>query len=282
MGHADVDEFIVRCARGAPRLEFGEKRIAKDDVVDRFAHDAVGLEFEGCLEEGDLEFLAFAGAFAVEEGGTDAHRGRQARRAVGHGGAGDGGGGAVFIGLGFGGHKAAVGLGDDVGAGTGGVGAGFAEAGDAGVDEPGIERAKGRVVDAHPRGDARAVVDEHDIERGDEAVDCRAPFGFRKVDGEAALAAVEGLEVLAFVGDDGGAVAPGFAFEWFDLDDVGAEIGEGHAGEGSGHDLGEFEDADARERSGGHARGNPRPRVAMTLRWTSEVPPRMVAGTMPM
>ena len=31
-----------------------------------------------------------------------------------------------------------------------------------------------------------------------------------------------------------------------------------------------------------YPRGRPRPRVAMTLRWTSLVPPRIVAGTMAM
>jgi len=35
-------------------------------------------------------------------------------------------------------------------------------------------------------------------------------------------------------------------------------------------------------RSACHERGRPSPRVAMTLRCTSLVPPRMVAGTVPM
>ena len=238
-----------------------DERVAERDVVDGFAHDLVRLELECGLEEREAKFLALAGALAVEQGRADAHGGSEARGPVDDGGPGDGSGRAHVVDLGLGGHEAAVRLRDDVGAGARGERPGLAEAGDARVDEGWVEGAEGGVVDAETLRDAGAVVDEDDIELRDEAVDEFLAGGAAKVDGEAALAAIERLEVLALVGHDGGAVAAGFAFERFDLDDVRAKIGERHAGEGTGNNLGELEDANPREGASAH-RGAPLIRAA--------------------
>ncbi len=220
----------------------------------------------------------------MEQGGANAHRGCKPGCPVQVGAAHQLLRRAVLVHLGFGRHDAAVSLGHDVAAGALGVRPCLAEARDVGVDQPWVQRGEAGVSDVQPFGDACTVVHQDDVESRDDPVDQGLPVRVREVDRQAALAAIERLEVLALVWDYGSAVTAVFAARRFDFHHIGAHIGERNARKWPGDDLRKLEHADARERTRWRVHqplGRPRPRVAMTFRWTSLVPPRIVAGTMP-
>jgi hypothetical protein len=187
------------------------------------------------LEEGALDELAFAGAFAVEEGGADGHADGDASGVIG-----DGRGEALRFAVGselaIAGDETGVGSGCDIGSAGAGHGAERAEAGEVSVDQTGVDCFEGVIVDAEALGDAGAVVDGDDIDLRDDVVEELAAFFGGEIDGETALTAVERLEALALAGDDGTGITIGVAGEWFDLDDVCTEIGEKDAVERHGDD----------------------------------------------
>src|SRR6476620_2365937 len=81
-----------------------------------------------------------------------------------------------------------------------------------------------------------------------------------QVERDAALAAVEFMEVQRVTMAEGGAHLPRIvaAIGFLHLDDCGAEIGEDGAREGPGQDLAELNDLDAGEN--GHVAGSTVPR----------------------
>ncbi len=98
----------------------------------------------------------------------------------------------------------------------------------------------------------RAVVDYDDIDFGHQAIDDLARLRFLKGEDKRLLSTVQCLKPLGFAGHELAELAPGFALGRFDLDHLGAHIGEVLAAEWAGDDLREFEDPDPRERSGCH------------------------------
>ena len=206
------------------------------------------------LQQRELQLLTATAALALEEGRADRHRRGDARRAV------DDGRGLlrqrhpVLVDLPLGRHQTAVRLRHDVRAGACRIRAGLAEAGDARVDQVRPRLAQARVVDAQPLGHAVAVVAQHDVEvRHDPPHEVTRTIGL-EVDREAALAAVERLEVLTFVRDYRGGVAPILAARRLDLDHRRTQIGEVHPGHRPGDDLRELEHTDAAQRPRGLAR----------------------------
>ena len=119
----------------------------------------------------------------------------------------------------------------------------------------------GEIVIAEPELGERAGLEvlQHDVgARGERAHDPLA-FGVREVDGDRALAAVDGEEIAGVAGfaaevvleerraPSAGVVAGTGALY---LDHVGAEVGQDLARPGSRHDAAEVEHADMRQGSG--------------------------------
>ena len=111
-----------------------------------------------------------------------------------------------------------------------------------------MQRRERPVVDPESLKDALPEVDREHVETGQDALDQLAPGLGLEVDEDAALAAVDGLEALALVGDDRAEVAVRVAAgRPLDLDHLRAEVGEHAAGERSGDELGEFQHPDSLE-----------------------------------
>ena len=124
---------------------------------------------------------------------------------------------------------------------------GLTIAADRTVDKAGIERRKRLIVDAQPRGHARAITLDHDVRPFGQPQESRAVCVVLEVQGDALLAAVHGGKEA---GEHG---ARGVARGTFDLDDLGPHLGQLLRGIGSGQKLGQIEDAKPRKRcSAGH------------------------------
>ena len=100
----------------------------------------------------------------------------------------------------------------------------------AAIDEPRVERLQGFVVDTEPEFHVRAIVLDHDIHRLDQPVEDRAAVRFLEVERQAALVAMQVLEIRAV------AVARHVVAlaRHLDLDDVGAPISQMPGAGGSG------------------------------------------------
>src|SRR5208282_6720804 len=107
-------------------------------------------------------------------------------------------------------------------AGAVAVGPVLAEAGDAGIDEAGVERLQALVIDAETEFHVRAIVFHENVRLLDELLQDRDTLGVLEIEGDAALVAVDVLEV--------GAVAlptqAPIALRRLDLDHVRPPIGE--------------------------------------------------------
>ena len=185
-----------------------------------------------------------SGLQAGEEGGGDGGVGVEAGGDVG--GEGPGAvGDAVRAAVGV--HEAGEGLGGGVGDRALGIGAGLAEAGDGEVDEFGVFGGEGVVADAEAGGDAWAEAFDEDVGLEGEGAEDGFCLGVLEVELEGALAAVEGKGHggLGVVGEFGAEAAGPVAFGGFDLDDVGAVLGEEHGAVWGGDALAEVEDAQA-------------------------------------
>jgi hypothetical protein len=148
-------------------------------------------------------------------------------------------------------HEAAHALGDLVEARPRAVGAVLAEAGDAGVDDPGIDRPEIGIGDAEAVLHVGAEVLDDDVGPGDQALEERDAGGRLQIQGQRALVAVEVHEVGAVA-----RAAHRLAFlqrlRHLDLDDVGAPVGELADRGRARPDPREVEHDEARER---HRRG---------------------------
>ena len=121
------------------------------------------LAADGGLQQGHVDLLALAGLDPLVQGADDADGGVQARQHVAQRDARPGGG---IVGPAGDGHGARHGLGHQVIAGAGGIGAGLAEAGDRGIDQPGVDLAAVLIGEAQPGHDAGAVVFQQNVGRG--------------------------------------------------------------------------------------------------------------------
>ena len=146
------------------------------------------------LQQRGLHPLAFAGDLALQQGDERAHGGVVAAGEIGNrhadahralaGQTGDR-------------HQAAHALGDLVEARTVGIGAVLAEAGQAHVDEPRIDRAQRLVVDAEPLLHVGPVVLDQHVGGGRQLLQDRDALGRLEVERDAALVAVQVEEIGA-------------------------------------------------------------------------------------
>ncbi len=269
----DVDEAGVggevgeadRGGEGGPLADFAGQREeevsavaggveAAEGALGLFARGAVGgggsdeggLDEEGVGpeavgEEGGADFAAFSREVAAVEGGDDAGVEGHAGGVVAHAGDGAGGeglgGGADLV------HEAGAGpVGGEVEAGFAGFFAFLAVGGEGAVDEAGVFGREVAVADLEALADGEGEVGDEDVGCGDEAFEDFAALGCLEVDDEALLVPVVDQigVVVGGVGQPGAGVgeAPGVAFAGgFDLDDVGAEVGQDGGG-GGGGDVG--------------------------------------------
>ena len=212
---------------------------------------AVPVHGCGGVRLGDLEARALAGGLGPQHGGHDAERPEEGTGVDAHGGV-----------LGKVGEAGVVdGRRDDAGPGVEGhavggqvlVGTGHAVAGDGAEDQVGLEGPQ--VVPAHaPLGQhtGPAGLDDHVAGDGQLLEDLDV-LGVAEVHDDRALAPVEVEVHQRHALDDGPGHLPDVvAGRRLHLDDLGAQVDEGH-GDGGRAERGDLEDADAVERGvGGH------------------------------
>ena len=227
------------------------------------AHQVVGAQVgeHGHLgvEQGHVDVLTFAGALGVAQGGLDGHGGVQAGEQVGHGHAHLLRATARQV-VAFAGdaHQAAHALDGVVVAGALAVGAGLAKAGDGAVHQAGVDGAQALEVKPVAGHVAHLVVLHEHMGVLHQLADQRLAFGLGDVAGDGALVAV-GAQVVGGFGrvcavtpaqkwraPAAGVVAAGVAAAGrsFDLDHIGAEIGQGLRAPGPGEHAGQIEYAD--------------------------------------
>ena len=166
--------------------------------------------------------LALAGLLALEQGHQDAERAEQPARQVGDGNADPH---RPAAGLAGDRHQAAHALGDLIEARTLAVGPVLAEARDAGVDQPRVDLAQRRIVDAEPLFHVRPEVLDHHVGLGGQPAQHGNAARRLQVERDAALVAVQVLEVRS-VPRATQSVAL-FQVAWqLDLDDVGTPVGQ--------------------------------------------------------
>src|SRR6185437_3780532 len=119
---------------------------------------------------------------------------------------------------------------------------------DRAIDQARIELREPRIADAELVGDTGTeILDEH-IGVGDELLDDGTALRVAQIEGEAALAAIEGAihrRVAAALIPAAKRIA---TFRVFDLDDLGAEIGEELSGIGPGDETRRLDHAIAGKR----------------------------------
>ena len=144
-------------------------------------------------------------------------------------------------------------LADRVVARAAAIGTFRAEAGDRAIDQPGIVRGQRLVAEAKPVHRAGAEILDDDIGGARQPARRRLPVLGLQVERDALLVAVHRTERAVVVG-----LAPHperiAAIRRLDLDDLGAQIGQQHAGEWTADVAGEFEDLDAVKGAGVHGR----------------------------
>jgi hypothetical protein len=150
------------------------------------------------------------------------------------------------------GHQARKALRDQIEAAFVGVGAVAAVARHRTVDQAGVDFLEGVVAQAQPFERAAAVVFGQDVGLLHHGQQDLASLRMLQVEGDAALVAVQDHEgrrdpVHARLAVAARIVAAG---KLFDLDHVGAHVGQHHAAGGAGHDLREFQHAHAGQRPG--------------------------------
>ena len=151
-------------------------------------------------------------------------------------------------------HDPAHRLDDEVIARPVGIGAGLAETGDRAIDQAWVEGGQAVIVQPVLGQSTALEILDHHIGIGDKAANGVATVFGAEIDHGGALAAITGVEigracfpVLTF--DEGRSPFAGIiAVRAFDLEHIGAKIGQGLPGPGSGQNTGQFENAQAFER----------------------------------
>ncbi len=117
-----------------------------------------------------------------------------------------------------------------------------------GADDGPLDLAEAGVVQAHAGGQVAAQVVEDAIGPADQWMEHGRCLGMVQVEGDALLVAVEALEVDAVVAFDFGSHLAGdvaSAEGVFDLDHLCSQVGQQHAGPGTGAELLDGQDANA-------------------------------------
>src|SRR5207247_4972324 len=215
------------------------------------------------LEERSAHALAEAGFLAMEDGRAHPERAQHARGEIEKGHAGPHGLAPRLAGDG---HDAGEGLHERFVARRVLAGSGAAEGGDGAVDQPRVDGGERLVAKAEALHGARAeILDEH-VGRAHEGLHHLHRLRRLEIELHAALVAVEeevggGFTVLVRRPRARLVAPPGV----FDLDDVGAEVGEEGPAPWAGDDTREIDDTDAveGEREGGHGGYYTAPRVTL-------------------
>lgn len=193
-----------------------------------------GREVGGAVDDGGVDDLALAVRTRVLEGGEDADDEVEGAARVVADEVGGDRGRAVRIGA-----DHAEGAGDrdvaDVVSRGRGERSVLAPAGHPAVDEPRVAGEAGLGADAEAFGDAGPVALDQDVGARDEVEHGGGAVLGLEVDEDGALVAVG--EVPGRVDAEAGAAGA------VDADDVGAEVGEEHGGEGARADAGELDHA---------------------------------------
>ena len=257
----DQQVAIERPHRPVGRARRGDRELRFLQLVDQQVQHAV--------HQSDVDLLAASGARALHERGLDRREGEDAAEHVCHEHRAAGGPIAIAGIAGERGVEAARRVDDHGVCGAAGGRAGLAIPGDRAVDETGVERAERLGAEAEAIHHAGAEVLHHHIGFGDKALHQRDRLRILQIEREAAFAGIELPEVGAVAGAQGGAHAHVVAFGRFDLDDIGAEVGEQARAVRAGQHDREVEDADAiqriRLRRDG-ARHRPAPACAAVVR----------------
>ena len=157
-------------------------------------------------------------------------------------------------------HQAAHALRDLVEAGAVAVRSVLAEAGDAREDDARVDLLERFVVDAEAELHVGPVVLDHDVGGLRQLHEDRDALRVLEIERDRALVAVQVLEIRPVARAAHGVLLE--AGRRFDLDDVGAEVGElAHAGRPGAHAR-QVEDAKARERGGSRYVGHGKTRSA--------------------
>jgi len=232
------------------------RRLASGQVV----RAEVGQHRHLRVQQRHVDDLALAGRVAMAQRGQDRDRRIHAGEQVRHRHA-DLLRSAAGQRIGFAGdaHQPAQALHRVVVTGAVPVGAGLAEAGDRAEHQPRIERQQCRRVQTVAGQVADLVVLDHHVRATGQFPDQVLALGTGDVDADRALVAVR-AQVVGRLGGvlavailqvgrppPSGVIAPRMAaFGWaFDLDDVGAEVGQGLRAPGPGQHAGEIQDAHA-------------------------------------
>ena len=230
-GHAAAQQILAARPHPAAGEHLGERedRVREARIGHRHVHVTPQAAALG-IEQGDHD--AHHRAHGAAEQIADLHVGQRGRAACS----------ADLV------EHAGVAEVVDVVTGTQGVGAGLAIAGDAAQHDARVALGQHLVAEAEARHHARAKAFDDDVGGLDQAQEQRAPFGLLEVQAQAALVAVDDLVEPARVAAHrahGARVVAGAGV--FDLDDVGAVIGQMLGGQGAGKEAGEIEDAHALE-----------------------------------
>jgi hypothetical protein len=222
------------------------RRLARAPV---FGH-VPDRERHGRVEQRGVDVLALPRLLRADVGREQPVGGEQRAADVGHGHARLD---RLFARIAGHAHHAGHGLGHEVEPRPAGPGAALAEAGDAHVDDLRVDLADGLVVDLQPLHHAGAVVLDDHVGRAGQLVEEFAALVAFQVERERALVAVhvqEAHAVRALHLEPHGAACLVAGAGRLHLDDIGAQVGQQHAGEGAGHDLAHVEHADALQRQG--------------------------------
>ncbi|MNS51230.1 hypothetical protein D3C72_838990 [compost metagenome] len=214
----------------------------------------VGVQRHGHIQQADIQWHALPRLVALTQGGQDRGRGVHACHQVDHGNPGAqraGAGRAVRL-AGVA-HQPAHALEHVVIAGLVGHGAGLAVAGNGQVDQARVDACKRRIVQAVFAQPACLVVFDQDVGLRDQFTHARRARFRGEVDGNRLLAPVARHEIgghgrAAVVGSQVGR-APAArivaARRVFDLDDLGAKIGQVLGAPGAGKNARQVHDFDA-------------------------------------
>ncbi|MNN21727.1 hypothetical protein D3C81_1350590 [compost metagenome] len=250
-------------------------------VDDALAHGQHGIRHR------HVDELALAGFLHAVNGRQDADAEHQRRDRVTHAGADLHRRAAVRPGDA---HHAAHGLRDHVIGGPPRIGAGararVAEAAHGAVDQARIRFAQRFVSQSEPLHHAGAEVLDDDVGTIDQLAHNADALGRLQVHGNRTLVAIDALEIAAVVAQrvvftERAGEARAVAGHGFDLDDVGAVVGQDLRAERAGEHLREVDDAQAGQRTrglrpGGHAATLPMMASEMMRIWISEVPSKIL------
>ena len=224
-------------------LEHAGRNAGRMIVAGLFGHFALDqitraleVEHENLrLQQRALDVLTPLRFLTLKKGDQNTERGKQAGGKVGDRNA---GANRALAGQAGDRHQPAHALGDLIEAGPVSIRAGLAEAGNAGINEPRVDLRQRLVVDAKPLLHVRTEILDHDIGLLDHALERGQALRRFEVERHAALVAVQILKIRAL------ARAAHLIFDagrGFDLDDIGAPIGElANAGRARAH-AGEVE-----------------------------------------